>query len=59
MSHYVDGYVIPIKRRNLQAYKKMATMGRNSWIKHGALHYYECVMDDAKRWSDLSRSAAV
>ena len=43
MSRYVDGYVIPIKKKNLKAYKKMATMGRKSWMKHGALEYYECV----------------
>lgn len=43
---YVDAYVIPIPRKNLKAYKKMATMGCQSWMKHGALSYYECYMDD-------------
>lgn len=46
MSRYVDGYVIPIKKKNLKAYKKMATMGCKIWMKHGALDYYECVGDD-------------
>lgn len=46
MSRYVDGFVIPIKKKNLSAYKKMATMGYKSWMKHGALSYYECVGDD-------------
>ncbi len=43
---YVDGFVIPIKRKNLPAYKKMAQMGCKAWMKHGALSYYECVIDD-------------
>lgn len=43
MSRYVDGYVIPISKNKLNAYKKMATMGRKIWMDHGALDYYECV----------------
>jgi uncharacterized protein YbaA (DUF1428 family) len=46
MAHYVDGFVIPIKRKNIRAYKKMAAWGLATWMKHGALSYYECVMDD-------------
>lgn len=46
MAHYVDGFVIPIKRKNLTAYKKMAKWGCRVWMKHGALSYYECVIDD-------------
>lgn len=46
MAHYVDGFVIPIKRKNLRAYKKMALWGCRIWMKHGALNYYECVIDD-------------
>lgn len=45
-STYVDGFVIPVKKKNLPAYKKMATMGRNLWMKHGAIDYKECVGDD-------------
>lgn len=46
MAQYVDGYVIPIKRSKLNAYRKMAQWGCKVWMKHGALSYYECVMDD-------------
>lgn len=46
MARYVDGFVIPIKSKNLKAYKKMATWGYKVWMKHGALSYYECVVDD-------------
>jgi uncharacterized protein YbaA (DUF1428 family) len=46
MATYVDGFVIPIKKANIRAYKKMATLGCKTWMKHGALEYYECVGDD-------------
>ena len=48
MARYVDGFVIPIKKSKVAAYKKMATEGRNAWMKFGALDYYECVADDTK-----------
>ena len=43
MARYVDGFVIPIKKKDLKAYKKMATIGCKVWMEHGALDYYECV----------------
>ena len=45
---YVDGYVLPIPKKKLAAYKKMAQMGAKMWMKHGALDYKECVGDDLK-----------
>src|SRR4051794_17312960 len=45
MAKYVDGFVIPIKKANLAAYKKMAKLGRKVWMEHGALEYVECVGD--------------
>lgn len=45
---YVDGYVIVIPKKNLEAYKKMATVGAKVWMKYGALDYKECVIEDAK-----------
>jgi uncharacterized protein YbaA (DUF1428 family) len=46
MSRYVDGYVIPLKKKDLKLYKKMATVGCKVWMEHGALDYYECVGDN-------------
>lgn len=43
MSTYVDGFVIPLKKKNVNAYKKMAALGCRVWMDHGALDYYECV----------------
>jgi len=48
MAHYVDGYVIPVPKKNVAAYKKMAETGRKVWMKHGALQYFECAGDDLK-----------
>jgi len=45
---YVDGYVIPIAKKNLAAYKRMAKLGGKVWRSHGALDYKECVGDDLK-----------
>ena len=43
---YVDGFLIPVPRKNLKAYRRMATMGKKAWLKHGAVDYKECVGDD-------------
>ena len=43
---YVDGFVIPLARKNLAAYRRMADIGRKLWMKHGALDYVESVGDD-------------
>ena len=46
MARYVDGFVIPIPKRNLAAYKGMAKLGSKVWLDHGALEYFECIGDD-------------
>lgn len=43
---YVDGYVIPIRRENIEAYRKVAQNAGEIWIEHGALAYKECVAED-------------
>ena len=45
---YVDGFVIPLKKKDLPTYRKMATWGAKTWKKYGALEYFECVGDDLK-----------
>jgi len=39
---YVDGYVIPVPKRKVAEYKKMATWGKKMWMKHGALQLPGC-----------------
>lgn len=46
IARYVDGFIIPIKKKNLLAYKKIAKLGCKVWMEHGALDYYECVGDE-------------
>lgn len=46
MAKYVDGFVLVIPDENAEAYRKMAEGGRDSWMKHGALAYFECRGDD-------------
>ena len=46
--NYVDGFVVPVPRKNLAAYKKMARLGSKVWREHGALEYRECIADDVK-----------
>lgn len=46
MAKYVDGFVLVIPKDKVQEYTKMATEGRDMWMKHGALEYYECKGDD-------------
>lgn len=43
---YVDGFVVPVPKKNIAAYRKMARMGARMWKKHGALEYFEAVGDD-------------
>jgi uncharacterized protein YbaA (DUF1428 family) len=45
---YVDGFLIPLPKKNLKAYKKMAQWGKKKWMGYGALDYKECVADDLK-----------
>jgi len=48
MGRYVDGFVLPVPKRNRVAYLRMARLGRKVWLEHGALEYHECVADDVK-----------
>ena len=45
---YVDGFVVPVPKKNLQAYRRMARKAGKIWREHGALQYVECVADDVK-----------
>lgn len=46
MGKYVDGFVLIVPADKADDYKKQATMGRDLWMKHGALEYFECRGDD-------------
>ncbi|MGC4029776.1 MAG: DUF1428 domain-containing protein [Steroidobacteraceae bacterium] len=48
MARYVDGFILPVPKKNRAAYLKMARLGRKVWLDHGALEYHECVADDVQ-----------
>ena len=45
---YVDGFVLPVPRKKLAQYRRMARLGGKVWKEHGALAYVEAVADDVK-----------
>lgn len=49
MSKYVDGFVLVVPKGRAEEYRKMAEEGRDSWMKHGALEYFECKGEDLMR----------
>jgi uncharacterized protein YbaA (DUF1428 family) len=48
MPRYVDGFILPIPKRNTSKYLRMARRSAKVWRDHGALEYHECVADDVK-----------
>jgi uncharacterized protein YbaA (DUF1428 family) len=56
---YVDGFVVPVPKKNLDAYRRMATKSGKVWREHGALDYKECVGDDVKPGKRTSFPQAV
>lgn len=56
---YVDGFVLPVPRNKVNAYRKMAQIGYKTWMKHGALDYKECVGEDLNtKWGVSFRKLA-
>lgn len=43
---YADGFVIPIPKKKVDAYRRIAQKARKIWMEHGALDYRECVGED-------------
>src|SRR3972149_4806117 len=56
---YVDGFVVPVPKRKLEAYRSMARKAGKIWREHGALQYFECVADDVKPGKRTSFPQAV
>jgi uncharacterized protein YbaA (DUF1428 family) len=48
MARYVDGYVLPVPKKHVQAYRRMAQKAGKVWREHGALEFRECVGDDLR-----------
>ena len=48
MAHYVDGFVLPLPKKNIAAYRRIAQKASKIWMEYGALDYKECVGEDLK-----------
>jgi uncharacterized protein YbaA (DUF1428 family) len=46
--NYIDGFVVPVPKKNLAAYRRMSQKAGKVWREHGALEYRECIADDVK-----------
>ena len=55
---YVDGFVVPVPKKKIAAYRSMAQKAGKVWREHGALEFRECVADDVKvgKWTSFPRS---
>ena len=56
---YVDGFVLPVPAKNIDAYKQFSAKAGAIWKEHGALEYIECVADDVKAGKVTSFPQAV
>src|SRR6266550_4228557 len=48
MASYVDGFVVPVPKKKIEAYRRMALKAGKIWREYGALEYRECIADDVK-----------
>ena len=55
---YVDGFVVPVPKKNLDAYRSLSKKAGKVWRDHGALEYREFVAEDVKvgKWTSFPRS---
>jgi uncharacterized protein YbaA (DUF1428 family) len=55
---YVDGFIVPVPKKKLAAYKALARTASKVWREHGALDYRECVAEDVKpgKWTSFPQS---
>ena len=59
MAEYVDGFVLAVPKRKVQAYRRMAAKAGEVWKEHGALAFRECVADDVKAGKGFSFARSV
>jgi uncharacterized protein YbaA (DUF1428 family) len=58
MASYVDGFVIPIPKKKVDDYRRIARKAGKVWKEHGALAYMECMADDVKpgKWTSFPQA---
>ena len=50
---YVDGYVVPVPKKNLKSYRRISALAGKVWREHGAVDYKECLADDMNTGTGL------
>ncbi|MGE3148708.1 MAG: DUF1428 domain-containing protein [Pseudorhodoplanes sp.] len=55
---YVDGFIVPVPKKSVKAYRDMARKAGRVWREYGALEFRECIADDVKKgkWTSFPRS---
>ena len=58
MARYIDGFVVPVPKRNVVAYRRMSRKAGRIWREHGALAFVECMEDDVKpgKWTSFPQA---
>ena len=58
MAMYVDGFLMPIPKKKVDAYRKLARKAGKVWMEYGALSYVECMADDVKpgKWTSFPQA---
>ena len=58
MAKYVDGFVVPVPKKKIDAYVRLAKVAAKVWMEHGALSYRECIAEDVKpgKWTSFPQS---
>jgi uncharacterized protein YbaA (DUF1428 family) len=58
VARYIDGFVVPVPKKAVDAYRKMAAKAGKIWMEYGALEYIEAVADDVKpgKWTSFPQS---
>jgi uncharacterized protein YbaA (DUF1428 family) len=58
MARYVDGFVLPVPKKNTALYRRVARAAGKIWRDHGALDYVECIADDVKpgKWTSFPQA---
>jgi uncharacterized protein YbaA (DUF1428 family) len=58
MALYVDGFIVPVQKKKVEAYRRMAKQASKIWREYGAVDYRECLADDVKpgKWTSFPQS---
>jgi uncharacterized protein YbaA (DUF1428 family) len=58
MGRYVDGFVVPVPKKKVAEYRRLARKAGKVWMEHGAIAFTECMADDVKpgKWTSFPQA---